>query len=207
MQVKGLPMLESHSFGTLRLPFWHTGPAESSASPDAPNLTGQSRPFGAGPGAIEAVSHRGRQSQRPSVTEAVRRASVTAGGAASLLLPVCLGTRPLEHARFGFLDGAALAGRAPTAHAENQGRLETATGNRAGQDAATHRYSPCRLTLHGHPAWLAQQSRRSRETVTVAGERERRISLLMTSRLVASLLVTPHLAAVSNPARPKRYSI
>ncbi len=191
-------MLESPSFGTLRLPFWHTGPAESSASPDAPDRTGQSRPIGAGPGAIEAVSQRGRRLQR---------LLVTAGGAASLLLPVCLGTRPSEHARFGFLDGAALAGRAPTAHAENQGRLETATGNRAGQDAATHRYSPCRLTLHGHPAWLAQQSRRSRETVTVAGERERRISLLMTSRLVASLLVTPHLAAVSNPARPKRYSI
>lgn len=198
LQVKGLPILESHSFGTLRLPFWHTGPAGSSASPDAPDLTGQSRPIGAGPRAIEAVSHRGRRLQR---------LLVTAGGAASFLLPVCLGTRPLEHARFGFLDGAALAGRAPTAHAENQGRLETATGNRAGQDAATHRYSPCRLTLHDHPAWLAQQSRRSRETVTVAGERERRISLLMTSRLVASLLVTPHLAAVSNPARPKRYSI
>ena len=109
LQVKGLPMLESPSFGILRLPFWHTGPAESSASPDAPNLTSRSRPIGAGPGAIEAVSHRGRRSQRPSVT---------AGGAASFLLPVCLGTRPSEQARFGFLDGAALeAGHPSPPHA------------------------------------------------------------------------------------------
>jgi hypothetical protein len=88
------------------------------------------------------------------------------------------------------------------------------------------------LTLHDHPAWSTQQSRRSRETVIVAGERERKISLLMTSFLVSvhlvvsllvvsllvvsllvvsllvvSLLVAPHLAAASNPARPERHSI
>jgi hypothetical protein len=73
------------------------------------------------------------------------------------------------------------------------------------------------LTLHDHPAWSTQQSRRSRETVIVVGERERKISLLMTSFLVSvhlvvsllvvSLLVAPHLAAASNPARPERHSI
>ena len=112
--------------------FWHTEPVESSAPPGALNLTGRSRPIGARPGP-----------QGPSVT---------AGGASSVLLPACLGNRLLEQARFGFFDGAALTGRSPqpTARTENHDRLEAATGNRAGQEAATRRQSPCVIALHSH---------------------------------------------------------
>ncbi len=160
---------------------WRIGPAESSALLGAPNLTGRSRPIGG-----RAGGYRGHRLQWAALLPS-SCPSALARGHRSKLVSAFLVELPWQAAPLP---------------AHRTRRKSGPDGNCNRRPCWSRRSHSQVVTLHVHLTWSTQQSRRPCETVIVAGERERGVSLL-----VASLLVVSFLAAASNPARLERYPI